>query len=53
MAEVISMNSALERDFPDLFYRRQNQHVLYGFLPRYSPYVTETVLESLFDQPPN
>ena len=53
MPEVISMNSALERDFPDLLYRRQNQHVLYGFLPRYSPYVTDAVLESVFDQPPN
>lgn len=47
------MNSALQRDFPDLFRRRQDEPLLYGLLPRYSLYVTDTVLESLFDQPPN
>lgn len=47
------MNSALERDFPDVFRPRPNEHVLYGFLPQYSPYDTDTVLESVFDQPPN
>lgn len=46
------MNSALKRDFPDVFYRLRSDEAMLDMLTRYSPYMSNVVIEYGVDQPP-
>ena len=46
------MNSALQRDFPDVFYRRRSHVALLDAFTHFPPYLAATRLEYTIQYPP-
>lgn len=46
------MNSALTRDFPDIFHKPKAQSLMLSMLNSDSPYLAESIIEITTTQPP-